>query len=88
MAKYQIEQTATATILWTGKAASEQAALDAMAQNAGYRDHADACYILHGDAYATPEVTGIEVRALECMGHPAGTTGVMGETNYCDGSCR
>lgn len=24
----------------------------------------------------------------ECLGHPAGTVGVMGQTAYCDGSCR
>ena len=23
----------------------------------------------------------------ECLGHPAGTAGVMGQTMYCDGSC-
>ena len=26
--------------------------------------------------------------AAECKGHPAGSHGVMGETVYCDGSCR
>ena len=62
--------------------------LDAMAQDAGYRNHADACHILHGDAYAPPEVTGLEVNELECKGHPASANGAMGETTYCDGSCR
>lgn len=28
------------------------------------------------------------VRAAVCEGHPAGTAGVMGQTTYCDGSCR
>lgn len=28
-----------------------------------------------------------DVPVDECLGHPAGTAGVMGQTTYCDGSC-
>jgi len=40
MAIYQIKQTATGAVLWTGGAESEEQALDAMAREAGYADFA------------------------------------------------
>jgi len=30
----------------------------------------------------------VEAPAVECLGHPAGSFDAMGETVYCDGSCR
>ena len=39
---YQIENTASGVILGTYKAETEAAALDLMAQEAGYRDYAEA----------------------------------------------
>lgn len=41
MTMFQIRQGATGTTLWTGSAADPIAALDAMANEAGYYDHAD-----------------------------------------------
>ncbi|WP_173009305.1 hypothetical protein [Methylobacterium sp. P1-11] len=41
MKVFQIRQSATGTILWTGSAADPLAALDAMAHAAGYYDHSD-----------------------------------------------
>lgn len=41
MKMFQIRQVATGMILWTGSAADPIAALDAMAHEAGYYDHAD-----------------------------------------------
>lgn len=38
MAIFQVRQTATGAILWTGGAENEQQALDAMAREAGYAD--------------------------------------------------
>lgn len=38
MSIFQIRQTMSGAVLWTGSAADEQAALDAMAREAGYRD--------------------------------------------------
>ncbi len=38
MAIFQVRQTATGAILWTGGAENEQQALDAMAREAGYSD--------------------------------------------------
>lgn len=42
MPRYSIQQTATATTLWEGEAETEEQALDLMAQDHGYADHADA----------------------------------------------
>lgn len=41
MSVFQVRQSGTGAILWTGAAASEVQALDAMAHEAGYCDHAD-----------------------------------------------
>lgn len=41
MGVYQVRQSVTGTILWTGSATDPLAALDAMAQEAGYYDHSD-----------------------------------------------
>lgn len=30
----------------------------------------------------------VEVRAIQCEGHPAGPYDPMGQTVYCDGRCR
>ncbi|BCM86596.1 hypothetical protein [Methylobacterium indicum] len=38
MAIFQVRQAETGAILWTGGAADEQQALDAMAREAGYSD--------------------------------------------------
>ena len=38
MSIFQIKQTASGAVLWTGAAADAQTALDAMAREAGYRD--------------------------------------------------
>lgn len=38
MTIFQIKQAATGAVLWTGGAADEQQALDAMAREAGYAD--------------------------------------------------
>jgi hypothetical protein len=35
---FEIRQTTSGAVLWTGSAADEQSALDAMAREAGYRD--------------------------------------------------
>lgn len=40
MSIFQIRQKTNGAILWTGSAPDEQAALDAMAREAGYRDFA------------------------------------------------
>ena len=41
MKVFQIRQSATGAILWTGTATDAIAALDAMAHEAGYYDHGD-----------------------------------------------
>lgn len=41
MRVFQVRQGATGAILWTGSAAGEIQALDAMAHEAGYYDHSD-----------------------------------------------
>jgi hypothetical protein len=41
MPVFQVRQSATGAILWTGSAAGEIQALDAMAHEAGYYDHSD-----------------------------------------------
>jgi hypothetical protein len=41
MRVFQIRQQVTGAILWTGAASGPIAALDAMAQEAGYYDHRD-----------------------------------------------
>lgn len=38
MSIFQIKQTKSGAVLWTGSAPDAQAALDAMAREAGYRD--------------------------------------------------
>ncbi|KZB97533.1 hypothetical protein [Methylobacterium radiotolerans] len=38
MSIFQIRQKKSGAVLWTGAAADEQTALDAMAREAGYRD--------------------------------------------------
>ena len=45
MTKFQIEQTASGIILGIFEGNSEAEALDAMAQDAGYRDFAEACEV-------------------------------------------
>jgi hypothetical protein len=40
MAIFQVRQSATGAVLWTGGAENEQQALDAMAREAGYSDYA------------------------------------------------
>ena len=40
MSVFQVRQSGTGAILWTGAATSELQALDAMAHEAGYADHA------------------------------------------------
>ena len=40
MGIFQIRQTKSGAVLWTGAADDEQTALDAMAREAGYRDFA------------------------------------------------
>ncbi|MDP4024604.1 hypothetical protein Q8W71_18420 [Methylobacterium sp. NEAU 140] len=40
MSIFQIKQTRSGAVLWTGSADDEQTALDAMAREAGYRDFA------------------------------------------------
>ncbi len=39
MSIFQIRQKKNGAVLWTGSASDEQAALDAMAREAGYRDY-------------------------------------------------
>jgi len=41
MKLFQVRQCATGAILWTGPAINETAALDAMANEAGYYDFSD-----------------------------------------------
>jgi hypothetical protein len=41
MSIFQIRQGGTGAILWTGEAANEIQAMDAMAHDAGYRDRSD-----------------------------------------------
>lgn len=40
MSIFQIRQKDNGAVLWTGSAPNEEAALDAMAREAGYRDYA------------------------------------------------
>ena len=40
MSLFQIKQTSSGAILWTGSATDERTALDAMAREAGYPDYA------------------------------------------------
>jgi hypothetical protein len=49
MTTYQVENTKSAVILGAYEAASPEAALDAMAQDAGYRDYAHALETVGGD---------------------------------------
>lgn len=55
MKTYEIEQTATAVILWKGEAQTEADALDRMARDAGYSDYQD----LEGNVGSDD---GVEVR--------------------------
>ncbi|KQQ12435.1 hypothetical protein ASF56_04515 [Methylobacterium sp. Leaf122] len=41
MPTFQIRHGGTGTVLWTGAAANEIQAMDAMAHDAGYYDHSD-----------------------------------------------
>jgi hypothetical protein len=43
--------------------------------------------LAQGDGYAEDEASA-RIEALTCEGHPAGPYDPMGETVYCDGSCR
>lgn len=56
MKLYEIEQAETGVVMWKGEAESEAEALDAMAQDAGYRDYAHASEDTDG--------RGIEVREV------------------------
>jgi hypothetical protein len=58
MPTYEIEQTATAVLLWRGQAATETDAMDLMAQTAGYRDSKDMTNVLGDDS-------GVVVREVE-----------------------
>ena len=67
MRVFQVRQSATGAILWTGAAAGEIQALDAMAHEAGYYDHSD-----------LPEgirLGGLSVEALTFGASPAATAG-------------
>jgi hypothetical protein len=41
-----------------------------------------------GDGYAEDDAAERIARLQACEGHPAGPLDPMGETVYCDGSCR
>jgi hypothetical protein len=45
MARFKIENTVSGTVIGEFDADDEQDALDAMAREAGYRDHAEACEV-------------------------------------------
>lgn len=54
---YRIENTTSGHVLGDYEAKDEASALDAMARDTGYRDHADACAVAPGDdliAYEIP----------------------------------
>jgi hypothetical protein len=59
MTTYQIENTVSGLILGTYEAADEQGALDALARDAGYADHAAALAVTGEDG------SDLEVRAVE-----------------------
>lgn len=44
-ARYAVRSTRSGTVVWDGEATSPDAALDAMARDAGYRDFATACAV-------------------------------------------
>ncbi|WP_353268583.1 hypothetical protein [Gemmatimonas sp.] len=52
MTRFQIENTQSGTILGQYDADTEAQALDLMAQDAGYRDYADACAVTGADPEA------------------------------------
>ena len=59
MSIFQIKQTKSGAVVWTGAADDEQTALDAMAREAGYRDYS-----------ALPETiraTGLEAAKLDLI---------------------
>lgn len=47
-------------------------------------------FVIHAIGATIAEGHGVEVEVyeVECEGHPAGPFDPMGETVYCDGSCR
>ncbi|WP_375464864.1 hypothetical protein [uncultured Methylobacterium sp.] len=49
MSIFQIRQTKSGAVLWTGSADDEQNALDAMAREAGYRDFSALPDSIRGD---------------------------------------
>lgn len=61
--KWKITQTATGVDMGVYEGETEQDALDTMARDAGYRDHADACSIYEDGSdggASTLEVTPVE----------------------------
>lgn len=68
MATYEISSETSGAVVWTGEAQSSAEALDAMAREAGYKDHEDACE-QSGDNGAHLVVRAhaeIDHRALRC----------------------
>lgn len=59
MSIFQIKQTKSGAVLWTGAADDEKTALDAMAREAGYRDFSAVPETLRAD--------GIEAAKLDLI---------------------
>lgn len=67
----------------------DESMMAAVAEIEGGAERADfAVGIGGGWALYRLEVTDCDEEVHECMGHPAGPFDPMGETVYCDGSCR
>jgi hypothetical protein len=83
---YEISSKTSGATVWTGEAASEAAALDAMARDAGYRDHADACE-QSGDDGAHLVVAEVEVaitdEQIEALMTEAGAAGDQAQVALC-----
>ncbi|GJE52550.1 hypothetical protein GOFOIKOB_5623 [Methylobacterium tardum] len=58
MRVYQVRQSVTGTILWTGSATDPLGALDAMAHEAGYYDHSDIPEHLRAGGLHVEEIRG------------------------------
>ena len=69
MRAYEIEQTATACILWQGQARSETEALNAMAREAGYRDYAHCESVTGTDEGVVVHDVTDQLRACEEAAH-------------------